>query len=334
MKNTGRSACRFMLHEQLVDGFMSHTNILLESGTNELEVVEFFIDEVGGYRAHYGVNVAKVLEILRKQPVTAMPDMPHPSVKGAFKHRDNTIVPLIDLAIYLGREREDSEDTKVIVTEFNAVVTAFLVSGVNRIHRLSWEDVEAPSEFLQKTTANSVTGVVRLEGRVVFLLDLEMIVSDLDEGLAIRMGACSPERAAGRTYTIVHADDSGSVRNLVKDLMTACNFNVIQFTNGRDAWEYLERQARTAREEGRDLLDYVQGVISDIEMPQMDGHNLCKRIKDSPDMRRLPVALFSSLITEKLEHKGKSVGADAQFAKPDLQRLSERMLELLNSQGL
>ncbi len=313
---------------------MAHTNILLESGTNELEVVEFFVDEEDGYRAHYGVNVAKVLEILRKQPVTSMPEMPHPAVMGAFKHRDNTIVPLIDLAVYLGRLRVDSPDTKVIVTEFNEVVTAFLVSGVNRIHRLSWEDVEAPSDFLQKSTANSITGVVRLEGRVVFLLDLEMIVADLDTNLAIRMDVCSQERANGKTYTIVHADDSGSVRNLVKTLLESCNFKVVQFNNGRDAWNYLERAAAKAREEGGVLTDYVQGIISDIEMPQMDGHNLCKRIKESPDMKMLPVALFSSLITERLEHKGKSVGADAQFAKPDLQKLSDCMLELLHSRGL
>ncbi|GFM32752.1 chemotaxis protein [Desulfovibrio subterraneus] len=313
---------------------MSHTNILLESGTNELEVVEFYIDEVGGYRAHYGVNVAKVLEILRKQSVTSMPGMPHPAVMGAFKHRDNTIVPLIDLARYLDRDRIDSAEPKVIVTEFNEVVTAFLVSGVNRIHRMSWEDVEAPSEFLQKTSANSITGVVRLEGRVVFLLDLEMIVADLDVGLAIRMEACTPERAAGKTYTILHADDSGSVRNLVKSLLEASNFKVIQFTNGRDAWEYLEKQLAQVREDGGSITDRIQGIISDIEMPQMDGHNLCKRIKESPDLRLLPVALFSSLITEKLEHKGKSVGADAQFAKPDLQRLSDFMLQLLEARGL
>lgn len=315
-------------------GAMSHTNILLESGTNELEVVEFFIDEEGGYRAHYGVNVAKVLEILRKQPVTAMPEMPHPAVKGAFKHRDNTLVALIDLATYLGRQRVQSAEPKIIVTEFNEVVSAFLVSGVNRIHRMSWEEVEAPSEFLQRTTQNAITGVVRLEGRVVFLLDLEMIVADLDSSLAIRMDPNAAARDTGKVYTIVHADDSGSVRNLVKSLLEACNFKVVQFTNGRDAWEFLERQMNRSQEEGRPVTEYIQGVISDIEMPQMDGHNLCKRIKESTVLRVLPVALFSSLITEKLEHKGQAVGADAQFAKPDLQRLSDKMLELLEARGL
>ena len=317
---------------------MANTNILLESGTNELEVVEFFINEDGGYRAHYGVNVAKVLEILRFQPVTAMPEMQHPAVMGAFRHRDETIVPLIDLALYLGRGRADSEgdeDSKVIVTEFNEVVTAFMVSGVNRIHRLSWESVEPPGEFLQNVSQSAITGVVRLEGRVVFLLDLEMIVGDLDPTLAIRMSEPAHMAETDRIYSIVHCDDSGSVRNLVKQLLERSGkFTVHQFTNGKDGWEFLEGQLREAKEAGKPISDFVQGIITDIEMPQMDGHNLCKRIKENSELKELPVALFSSLVTDKLAHKGDEVGADAQFAKPDLQRLSEYMHELLQSRGL
>lgn len=316
-------------------GIMAQTNILLESGTNELEIVEFYIDEADGYRAHYGVNVSKVLEILRDQQITAMPEMRHPSVVGAFKHRDDTIVPLIDLAIYLGRNRAETKETKVIVTEFNEVTSAFQVSGVNRIHRMSWESVEAPGEFLQAVSQSAITGVVRLEERVVFLIDLETIVGDLDSNLAIKMTGTLAGIEAKKQYTVVHCDDSSSVRGLVRGLLEeGGHFNVVQFTNGRDGWDYLKQKLQEAQAQETEILDMVQGVISDIEMPQMDGHNLCRRIKDTPGMKELPVALFSSLITERLEHKGTSVGADAQFAKPDLQKLGEYMLNLLQSRGL
>ncbi len=310
---------------------MSQTNILLDSGTNELEVVEFHLDE-DGYRGHYGVNVAKVLEIIRIQPVTAMPQMRHPAVMGAFPHRDGRVVPLVDLSLYLGKKRVETHEPKIIVTEFNQIITGFLVSGVNRIHRLSWQEVEAPGNFLQHASRNAVTGVVRLEGRVVFLLDMEAIVGELDPALAIRLDRV-PDAAEGeaRIYTVLHADDSGNVRMLVKDLMEKSGrFRVLQANNGEDAWKMLKALKQRAEDENAPITDFVQAVISDIEMPRLDGLTLCKQIKDDPIMKVLPVALFSSLITDRLEHKGVSVGADAQFAKPDLQILSEKVMELVN----
>lgn len=308
---------------------MAQSNILLDSGTNELEIVEFYLDEEG-YRGHYGVNVAKVLEIIREQPVTAMPQMRHHAVLGAFPHRDGRIVPMVDLAVYLGKKREVSQDPKIIVTEFNHIVNGFLVSGVNRIHRLNWQEVEAPGNFLQNMSGNAITGVVRLEGRVVFILDLEAIVGELDPALAIRLdGELGQGLPSDAIFTVVHAEDSGNVRALVKELLEKSGrFKVLQFTNGEDAWKCLQK-FRREDDEGTPLTDRVHAVISDIEMPQMDGLTLCRQIKEDPKLKELPVALFSSLITDKLEHKGLSVGADAQFAKPDLQVLSEKVLELI-----
>lgn len=311
---------------------MAQTNILLESGTNELEVVEFYIDEPG-YRGFYGVNVAKVVEIIRCQAVTALPEMPHPAVLGAFSHRGGRIIPLVDLAVYLGKDAAgDVLQRKVIITEFNQVVTGFQVSGVTRIHRISWTDVEAPGRFLQEVSNSSITGVVRLEGRVVFLLDMESIVAAMHPDLSIRMARAgmqdAPEKA--RRYTILHADDSGSVRRLVRSLLEASGrFEVLQADDGQQAWELLDSLRMKAESRGESVTDVVQAVISDIEMPRLDGLTLCRRIKEDQALRALPVALFSSLVTDKLEHKGASVGADAQFAKPDLQLLSQRLLELL-----
>ena len=315
---------------------MAQTNILLESGTNELEIVEFYIDEPN-YRGHYGVNVAKVVEIIRMQSATAMPQMRHPAVMGAFPHRDGKVVPLVNLGCYLDKNvMQPNEDAKIIVTEFNNIVTGFVVSGVNRIHRLSWSEVEAPGTFLQNMSRNSITGVVRLEGRVVFLLDMESVVAELDPSLAIRLGKFNDRPEIGnRIFTVLHADDSGNVRNLVKMLLEKSGrFNVIQTASGEEAWEKLVALKRQSIETATPMRELIQAVISDIEMPRMDGLTLCKDIKDDPVMNYLPVALFSSLITERLEHKGESVGADAQFAKPDLQRLSEKVMELILERNL
>lgn len=310
---------------------MSQTNILLDAGTNELEVVEFYLDEAD-YRGYYGVNVAKVLEIIRLQPTTAMPQMRHPAVLGAFPHRDGRVVSMVDLARYLGKTRVEGQEPKIIVTEFNQIITGFLVSGVNRIHRLSWLEVEAPGSFLQHASRNAITGVVRLEGRVVFLLDMEAIVGELDPALAIRFQGNLGERGEepGKIYTVLHADDSGNVRALVKRLLEQSGrFRVVQYSNGEEAWAALRKLRAQAEADNVPVTSILDAVISDIEMPRLDGLTLCKNIKDDPLLRVLPVALFSSLITDRLEHKGVSVGADAQFAKPDLQSLSEKVLELI-----
>ena len=310
---------------------MSQTNILLESGTNELEIVEFHIDHPDGYRAHYGVNVAKVVEIIRRQPITSMPEMRHPAICGAFQHRNNHVIPLIDLGKFLEIGPIESPDAKTIVTEFNHIFTAFLVSGVNRIHRLSWTDVEAPGNFLQNASKSSVVGVMRIESRVVFLLDLEAIVAELEPSMAIRFeGTISTTSQGERVYDILHADDSHSIRSLVFDLFKReGRFNVTQVDNGQKAWDCLCELRRRCEAEGKDISDFLQGVITDIEMPFMDGLNLCKRIKEDPLLRKLPVAVFSSMINDPLARKCESVGADAQFAKPDLRVLSDRMLNLI-----
>lgn len=312
---------------------MSQTNILLESGTNELEIVEFYLDEPE-YRGHYGVNVAKVVEIIRMQPCTAMPQMRHPAVMGAFAHRDGKIVPLVDLAKYLSKQAAHTDEAKIIVTEFNSILTGFLVSGVTRIHRLSWNDVEEPGGFLQQMSRNSITGVVRLSQRVVFLLDMENVVASMDPTLAIRMANSFGQYNDERKYAILHADDSGSIRSLVKSLLenSSC-FTVHQAVSGEDAWNKLQKYKEQAVSEGKRINDILAAVISDIEMPRMDGLTLCRKIKEDPALKTLPVALFSSIVSDSLQHKGASVGADAQFAKPDLQQLNEKVLELVKNAG-
>ena len=309
--------------------FMAQTNILLETGTNELEIVEFYVNQ-DGYEAHYGLNGAKVVEIGRRQPVTAMPEMRHKALLGAFLHRNGRIVPLIDMACFLGNAPITNEDAKVIVTEFNGVCTGFLVSGVNRIYRLSWTDVEAPGQFLQNMSRSSVTGVVRLEERVIFLLDLEAIVAELHPAMALRFDASDMAAPDGKTFKILHVDDSSSIRSLLLDLLNKeGRFTVEQRVNGQEAWDYLHMLRNRCEAENRPISDFLQGIITDIEMPAMDGLALCKRIKEDPVLKKLPVAIFSSMINDSLARKCTLVGADAQYTKPDLKALSKKLYELI-----
>lgn len=316
---------------------MTQSNILLEAGTNELEVVEFYLDElesdgVTPYKGYYGVNVAKVLEIIRLPKVTELPEVGDKSVLGAFNLRSH-VIPLVDLSLWLGKKRASPpEEAKVIVTEFNNVTTAFMVSGVNRIHRISWEEVEPPNSYVSSLTSNTITGVVKLEGRIIFLLDLERIVQALNPGLALRLDEAIDWKAGGR-YRALVADDSTVIREMLKDLLQRANFEVEAFTNGKDAWNRLEAIRHKSEETGQPIENYLQVVVSDIEMPQMDGHNLCKRIKEDNVLKRLPVLLFSSLITDRLRHKGDSVGADDQISKPEVTHLAQRALALIKAKG-
>lgn len=316
---------------------MSQTKILLEAGTNELEIVEFYLEEEVNqdqedqtdYKGFYGVNVAKVLEIIRLPRVTQLPEVSHPSVMGTFNLRSQ-IIPLVDLSIWLDKCRIENESPKVIVTEFNTVSTAFLVSGVTRIHRLSWEAVEPPNKYVSSVCGESITGVVRLENRIVFLLDLEKIVADINPKLGLRLDL-SLDWKGTEQYRALVADDSALVRGMLKDLLEKANFTVETHNNGYDAWERLMQIKQKCEEEDKDISDFLQVIISDIEMPVMDGHNFTKRIKEDPMLKKLPVILFSSLITDKLRHKGEAVGADDQITKPEVSHLALRAKDLIEN---
>ena len=308
------------------------TNILLEAGTNELEIVEFYLEEPRAegeepYKGYYGVNVAKVLEIIRKPKITEMPQVSHPSVLGAFNLRDQ-IIPLVDLAQWLKKEHGDKEPPKVIVCEFNNVTTAFLVSGVTRIHRISWEAVEAPNKYMSSLASNSITGVVRMEDRIIFILDLEKIVAELNPELGLRFDE-NVTWESDTQFRALIADDSTLIREMIGDLLHRANFLVEKTSHGGECWERLQQIKKIAEAENRPVTDYVQVVISDIEMPNMDGHNLTKRIKEDPLLKELPVILFSSIITEKLRHKGEAVGADDQISKPEITHVAKRAVALI-----
>ncbi len=324
---------------------MTQTNILLESGTNELEIVEFLLEEElpSGevYTGHYGVNVAKVLEIIRLPKITEMPNAPHPCILGAFNLRDR-VIPLVDLCVWLGKIGRPGDSPKVVVTEFNDVTNAFLVSGVNRIHRLSWEQIDPPDLQVQGYSDDCVTGVVKMPDRVIFILDMEKIIGDLNPELALKelddafieelQDGLAQEKTElpdeNMVYKVLIADDSTTIRRMIGGSLERAGFEVVRTINGRKAWEALEGWKSAAEAEGRPITDFVHIVVSDIEMPAMDGHSLTKRIKTDPVLQQLPVILFSSLITDTLRHKGAAVGADDQISKPQMKGLAERARNL------
>jgi two-component system, chemotaxis family, chemotaxis protein CheV len=310
---------------------MAHnTNILLATGTNEMEIVEFYIDEILGaevYRGCYGINVAKVVEIIRKPKVTSLPLTP-PGFLGTFLSR-NRVIPLIDLGVQLGKNTPEEEmNPLTIVTEFNKFTLAFVVSGVNRIHRLVWGQIEPVGPILDGMT-NSVTGIIKMEDRNILILDMEKILGELNPQYAIRDDVEITPVSVDLHYKALIADDSSPIRKILSRKLEQAGFIIRTACDGSEAWDYLKELKTLSQKEKRPINNYIDIVISDIEMPQMDGYSLCQSVKQDQVLKALPVVLFSSLINDKLIHKGESVGADDQITKPEAACLAERAGQLI-----
>jgi len=299
---------------------------------NELEVIEFYIDEVlndgASYRSYYGMNVAKVLEIIRKPPITGVPGKHHEAALGTFNLRGK-VLPLVDLGLWLDKKIVSEDSQKVIVSEFSGVVTAFVVSGVTRIHRMTWAQVEPPGKYLQAFSHDSITGVVRFDERIVFLLDMEHIISSMDPSVNLTSHAENVSEDRGSGYNVLLADDSASIRAIIAATLQKSQFTVTKATCGQDAWDKLKQWEKKAQEQNVPVTNFVNLVVTDIEMPQMDGHSLTRQIKADPAFNKVPVVLFSSLISKVVFEKGVQSGADDQISKPDLPQLTTRAVELI-----
>lgn len=301
---------------------------------NDLEIIEFYIDEDLGngetYRSYYGMNVAKVIEIIRKPPITEVPGRHHEAALGTFNLRGK-VLPLVDLGLWLNKPGVNEETQKVIVSDFSGVVTAFIVSGVSRIHRMTWAQVEPPGKYLQAFSHDSITGVVRIDNRIIFLLDMEQVITSMDPSMDLAWRGKDISSDEGQGYHVLVADDSPSIRNTIATCLERAKFTVTKVTCGREAWDELKKWERQAHEEQVPITKFVDLVVSDIEMPEMDGHTLTKMIKSDSMLQKLPVILFSSLISDVVYQKGVQSGADDQIAKPDLPQLTERAHTLIES---
>jgi two-component system chemotaxis response regulator CheV len=311
---------------------MATSEILLEVGTNELEILEFYIDETSPAgeceRVYFGMNVAKVMQVIENPNLAPCDYAPHPCFLGVIQLREH-ILPIIDLSIWLGMERAKCALDLIIATEFSQTVNGFLVSGVTEIHRVSWDQVKPPGVFLSKLVKSAIIGTVEHGDRCIQLLDMERIISELDPEPMKDAGAS--EVHAKQRYPVLIADDSKTILELVTRNLREANFEPLTASNGQAAWDTLCRLRERAEAEAVDIFDLVRIVVSDIEMPMLDGFTLTKRIKSDPVLGKIPVILFSSIITPELRHKGEFVKADDQVSKPELHEMARRAINLIEA---
>ena len=294
-----------------------HTDILLDSGTNELEVMEFTIAGDS-----FGINVAKITEIMQFRPVKPMPNC-HPNVAGVFMPRD-LVITVVDLPGFMGLPAsEDPERDMFMITGFNNLHIAFHVHTVEGIHRIKWSDIEKPDNVIYGGEDGLATGIAKVGQKLITIVDFESIVFGISPELGIQLSeitALGPRERSAKP--IVTADDSVLLKKLVYDALTAAGYtNIKSFPNGQELWDYLEKLRDNALAEGVPVASKVAAVITDIEMPMMDGHHLTKLIKEDAVLKQVPVILFSSLIDEAMRVKGDELGANAQLSKPEIGHL-------------
>lgn len=299
------------------------TKILLENGTNELEILEFTL--AGN---SYGINVAKIREIITYQPVTPVPNS-HPSIEGIFMPRD-IMITAIDLKNCLGRG-ESEPNGLFIVTNFNKLDIAFHVEAVLGIHRVSWRDIIKPDATISTTDESVSTGIIKKDGKLIIILDFEKIVSDINPETGLKVSEINELGVRRRNNVpILIAEDSPLLNKLIVDSLKKAGYdNLIHTENGQKAYDVICQ----CKEDGT-LKDHVGVIITDIEMPEMDGHRLTKLVKSDEATANIPVVIFSSLVNEEMKRKGEALGADAQLSKPEIGNLVRIIDQLVEERHL
>lgn len=290
------------------------TNILLESGTNELEILEFMVGD-----NHYGINVAKIKEILTYSPSVPVPNS-HPGIEGIIKPR-NEVISVISMprVLNMPEPTESSlERSMYIVTNFNNLLTAFHVDNVIGIKRVSWTQINKPDSTITNGGNTVATGIVTLNNKLVIILDFEKIVAEISPETGIQEREIDELGYRERnTVPILYAEDSLLLSKMIHNCLEKAGYtNLLATNNGLEAWNYL-----CEVKEEPDLNERIGLVITDLEMPQMDGHKLLKNIKTDPLLSHIPVIIFSSLINDDMKRKGDMLGADAQLSKPEIGKL-------------
>jgi two-component system chemotaxis response regulator CheV len=302
------------------------------AGTNKLEILLFTLgtNAKNGRRETFGINVFKVREVMRTPPITAAPEMPQ-AVEGMVSLR-GALVPVVDLAKYTG-VRTDSPRSIMIVTEYAGHTQGFLVEGVDTILRLDWSQMKVPPDMVTAEMGGLVTAVTELaDGRLVMMMDVEKILSattKYDDETVYR----DIKPLNNPSLTVFFADDSVVARKQIMRTLEAMHVKYVEAINGRSAWEELEKVAAYAETSGQEISKLVSLVLTDIEMPEMDGYLLTKKIKTDSRFVGVPVIMHSSLSGMSNQQLGKSVGVDEYVPKFEPHKLAEILTRRLLGTG-
>lgn len=300
------------------------------AGTNKLEILLFTLgtDQRTGRRETFGINVFKVREVMRTPGITAAPEMPS-SVEGMVSLR-GVLVPVVDLAKYVNVGTDNPREI-MIVTEYNGHTQGFLVEAVDTILRLDWSQMRVPPEMLTANMGGLVTAVTELPGnKLVMMLDVEKVLSETTRYDDSFMFKDIDPIDDGSRHTVLFADDSSVARKQITQTLDVLGVRYIAAVNGRQAWEELKKLATHAESSGRKVRDMLSLVLTDVEMPEMDGYILTRHIKSDPRFEGVPVVMHSSLSGMSNQQLGKSVGVDEYVPKFEPQRLSQTLRRLID----
>lgn len=300
----------------LLDQIDARTNL---AGTNKMEILLFSL----GSEEKFGINVFKVKEVCNAGKITRTPNMPR-GVDGIVSLRGH-VMPVVNLANFMGMDVPVRHQT-MMVAEYNTHILGFLVKGVDRIIRVDWDKVRATEGMLSDKGAliNAITELP--DGTLVSILDVEQILSDaFGEAL---VGNVEPVEC-GHELCVFFADDSLIARRKIVELLDKMGVKHIQTNNGREAWDRLKAMADAAESVGANLHDQIQVILTDAEMPEMDGYVLTQNIKMDSRFEGIPVVMHSSLSSEANRAMGKRVGVDYYVPKFDSLVLSSTLRPLL-----
>ena len=288
----------------------------LKVGSNEMELVDFRIlkqEEDGIYEGIYGINVSKVREIIKLPHLTDLPGTPE-FIEGIFDLRD-VVIPVVNLAKWMGIvvPPEAEKQSRVIITEFNNVLIGFIVHDAKRIRRISWSDIE-PASFMSNAGSldgSKITGVTKIEGdNVLLILDLESVVQD--SGLYEPDTETIPDQIATFTGVALILDDSSTARKIVKEALTKMGFSVVEAGDGEEGLVKLDDLYKMY---GQQLSENLKIIISDVEMPKMDGFHFAANVKDDDRFDGIPIVFNSSISDHFSELRGKEAGAEGYLVK-------------------
>lgn len=292
------------------------------AGTNRLELLLFSLghDAHTGREEVFGINVFKVREVMSIPEITQAPDMP-PSVEGMISLRGH-LIPVVNLAKFCDLQIDEAPQI-MIVTEYNNMMQGYMVHSVDTILRLDWNVVKTPPEMLSEQMGGVVTAVTELEdGRIVMIMDVEKVLADTAQDTSKDSWFHDVDASEKRESTIFFADDSLVARKQIIRTLDHMGFKHVNANNGLEAWKKLKEIAERADTAQQPVSNFIQLILTDVEMPEMDGFVLTKKIKADSRFNGIPVIMHSSLSSDSNQNLGKNVGADDYVPKFDPTNLS------------